>query len=987
MLRGCWLAAVLLSLPLAADDLALVPIGASWRWFKGRAEPSSPPEAWRQPGFNDWGWALAPSGFAFDYWGYEATVIYDSPRDYSSVYFRRQFSVDNPTNITWLILRVGYDGGFVAYLNGVEILRRGLPGEPGGTVPHDAPAEYHAGGTPEELDVTPFAPLLTPGFNTLAIQWHNSMPTYYGAAFVPELAANFTRGPFVQNTSTDHQQIIWKTPLAGDTVVEFGQTPALGLRYADPAPVTNHVAILTNLAAGTTYYYRVSTTANGATASSLLTAFKTLKLSGPLTFVLAADIGRGSLAQYAIAQVMENAHPDLVLLAGDIIYPYLTAARADFRCFSVYRNLMRTTPFFITAGNHDVVYTGQRDYLDLFYLPTNSVPPEVHQAAGTAPEAYYSFDHGEAHFVALFVPLLYGNYNLTNGSPQALWLEQDLAATTKPWKFIFLHHPVFSSGAHRHSDYNHNGIPDDLEVAGVLLPIAKRYGVQMILYGHDHVYERFNPVQGVHCMLSGGGGGTLYYLTKMVPESAQFWARYNCIKFTVDSDSLALEALDDKGGVFDTMFLRRTPPPRQVYAASWNSPVFELGRADDGDGNIVGQQFDFTGPAIPTMPGEFSNLGRVYVNYDHTCLYVGLEQTMFYADNNLFLFIESPRLPGVTSLAGLGNGIVDPEGEGADGLDFLENLSFTNFAPNLACILGDEFADGQFRSFVRTNQTALAGNGNPANPGETSLGLNIGQGAFRLEAGLGDVPGLRLQQFNRSPQSTPVPGEQNANFIKLAIPLSELALRPGDRLRLGAVVGGGAFCTNRELQTRYLDRSFLGYSLSGSGQAPVVLEGLEVELGPDLDPDGDGLLTEEELRLGTDPANPDTDGDGLPDGWELRFSFDPLSAAGVNGADGDPDGDGLTNAEEFAAGTDPREPQSGFRLAVAVLANGRVRVSWQAVPGRTYYLQQADSLGSAFTDLPGPGFPRVAVSTVESYEEPMPEPSAARFFRARLIRE
>jgi hypothetical protein len=254
---------------------------------------------------------------------------------------------------------------------------------------------------------------------------------------------------------------------------------------------------------------------------------------------------------------------------------------------------------------------------------------------------------------------------------------------------------------------------------------------------------------------------------------------------------------------------------------------------------------------------------------------------------------------------------------------------------------------------------------------------------------LSDVPGLRLQQFNRSPQTTLVKEEQNANFIKLAIPFSQLALQPGDRLRLGAVVGGGACSTNRELQTRYLDRSYLGYSLSGMGQGPVVLEGVEVQLGPDLDPDGDGLLTEEELRLGTDPTKADTDGDGLPDGWEVRYGFDPLSPTGVNGGDGDADGDGFTNAEEFAAGTDPRDPLSGFRLAIAVLANGRVRVFWQAVPGKKYHLQRADLLGSAFTDLPAPDFPRVAVSSVESYEEPEPVPgqSTARFFRVRLVQE
>ena len=70
-----------------------------------------------------------------------------------------------------------------------------------------------------------------------------------------------------------------------------------------------------------------------------------------------------------------------------------------------------------------------------------------------------------------------------------------------------------------------------------------------------------------------------------------------------------------------------------------------------------------------------------------------------------------------------------------------------------------------------------------------------------------------------------------------------------------------------------------------------------------LDPDGDGLSTETELALGTDPAEADSDGDGLSDGEEDRvFGTDPL--------DYDSDGDGAGDGDEVAAGTDPTDPES-----------------------------------------------------------------------------
>ena len=235
---------------------------------------------------------------------------------------------------------------------------------------------------------------------------------------------------------------------------------------------------------------------------------------------------------------------------------------------------------------------------------------------------------------------------------------------------------------------------------------------------------------------------------------------------------------------------------------------------------MTNQTFDFIGPPLCPRAGQFSNLGRVYVNNDATNLYLGLEQVMTYAGNNVFLFLESPRLTGVSSMRGVGNGISDPAGEGADGLDCLENLSFTNFTPSIGCLLGDEYADGQFRSFARSN-----------------LALNIGQGIFRLSAGLSNVPGVRLQQFNRSPNQIPatecgVTNEQSADFMELAIPLSELGgLQPGDVIKLGALVGGGGF--DAGTQKRQLDSSALGCFLSGSGLSNVVLEGVSVRLASD----------------------------------------------------------------------------------------------------------------------------------------------------------
>jgi hypothetical protein len=796
------LLALLVSTALG-DEVAMVRVGEGWRYFKGVGEPSTLERAWCGLDFDDSGWLEGRSGFTSCNYGYEATDLPDMPQNYLSVYLRKRFRLDDPSAVKWLVLRVDYDDGFVAYLNGTEIARRGLAGEVDTRVPFDAPAVPHRAGFAEEIDVSAFIPCLQAGENLLAIQAHNASLAYDRFVITPELLANFTRGPFLGEVASDHLKIIWKTPVAADSVVEFGSDPGLGRVVQSSVLTTNHVVTLTSLAPDTVYYYRVSSSDGFQTAVAPVATFRSLKAEGPIHFVVFGDSGTGVAAQYELAEVIRREEPELVLHTGDIGYPALTQGMIDLRCFSPYGAHMRSTPYYFSAGNHDLYFDYTPGvYVEALFLPTNSV---------TGNDLYYSFDHGNAHFVVLYEPLLYF-YTLTAGDPQYQWLTNDLAASSKPWKFLMFHVAFHSSSYHRDDDYNGNGTPDRIELRDLILPVAQRYGVQLIFTGHEHSLERFNPSHGVHTVTTAGGGASLYAMVERDVASCQFWRRYHCVRVHVDDDSLLLEALDTTGAVFDWMTIQRTPPPAQTWAAAWHSPVISSGAADDFDGNVTGQLFDFAGTPIPTLPGEFSNLGRFYVNNDGANLYIGIEQAMFYPSDNMFVFIASPRLSGVTNLVGLGNGIIDPMGQGADGLDCLENLQFDNFAPSIACVLGDEFADGQFRSFLR--------------PGAV---LNSGQGVFHLDMNLTDVPGAQVQQFNRSPQVAGEVGEQNANFIEVAIPLSELGgLQPGDVIQLGAVVGGAAFDPAR--QSRALDTSYLGTSLSGSGQAAVILGGVSVRM-------------------------------------------------------------------------------------------------------------------------------------------------------------
>jgi hypothetical protein len=833
MILRCLFVLVVHAACLDLSGASLVRVGEVCEYFKGVTEPPGPSGAWQLPGYNSAAWLKGPSGFSTVNGTFtEATTLGDYGPTYTTVFMRRSFQLTETNSVKWLTLRVDYNDGFVAYLNGKEVARRNMPAGPVGA--SSAAAGVHNRGVPEDIDISAYRNLLVKGENVLAISIHGDGSGFdYYFCLTPELRSNFSRGPVLQNASSNSVQVIWKTVSPGSGMVEFGTSTNLGRAVLDPVNQGLHAVVLTGLFPDTLYYYRVSSTIGNEVATSEIESFRTFKTSGKISFVLAGDLGAGLTLQYNVAQVMKSQAPDLVIQVGDIIYPWFSAALADIRHFSIYEPQMKNTPFFYAIGNHDS-YFNPVDYYNTFYLPTNKV---------TGAEQYYSFDHGDAHFVMLNSDLQAGA-KYEPGSDQYNWLEADLAATRKPWKFLFFHHTMRTSSYHSVDDYDGNGELDTLQLQRSFGTLAAKYGVKVVFNAHDHIYEKMLPMNGVYNVTSGGGGALLYALSSLRPDSAQFWVQNHCVKVSIDGSTLALQAIDLFGNLMDSMNISLAAPTNE-FSSVWSTPELTSKGADDGDGNIVGQKFDFEGQGIASVTGEFSNLGRLFVSNDRTNLYLGLKDVMIGPDQNVFLFIESPRLKGVTNMINIGNGLVDPDGQGADGLDFLGNLSFTNFSPVVGCILGDEFADDHYRYFER--------------PG---LNLNVGQGVFYLDAGITDVPGIQIQQYNRNPQTgATMGGEQNANFIEVGIPLSALgSIKGGDTIKIGGVVGLGGFNTNKNTQSRELDTAFVGLKMYGHGQNNVLLEPLTIKLSTQPIP------TEVRLQIARGRA---------PNGYQISWSTNP----------------------------------------------------------------------------------------------------------------
>lgn len=199
--------------------------------------------------------------------------------------------------------------------------------------------------------------------------------------------------------------------------------------------------------------------------------------AGSVRLAVIGDFGTGEQPQIDVAQQMEKsrgAFPfEFVITLGDNIYTGTQPSDFDEHFAVPYKALLDAgVQFYAALGNHDK--TNER-----FYQP-------FHMNGAT----YYTYKKGPVHFFVL-------DSNYVN-PPQISWLQTELrAAGNGAWKICYFHHPLYSS-AKFHGP--------NLDLRKVLEPLLVKYGVDVVLAGHDHVYERVRPQQGIYYFTEGASG-------------------------------------------------------------------------------------------------------------------------------------------------------------------------------------------------------------------------------------------------------------------------------------------------------------------------------------------------------------------------------------------------------------------------------------------------------------------------------------------------
>ena len=334
----------------------------------------------------------------------------------------------------------------------------------------------------------------------------------------------FSRAPYVQLATPNSIHILWRTVDSIDPIVRYGlkideltgridEEHILKRRVADsdkdleesreplhsgPEDTRQFEAEITGLQPGKRYYYAIYDDDERLTPEDESYHFHTQpdpNAEPDAYFWVVGDSGTGKERQSEVHESMlkyteEQGRPiDFYLHVGDMAYTKGTDDQFQRKFFKMYEETLRHTVVWPAMGNHEGDASdgakGIGPYYDAYHCPTKG------EAGGVASghESYYSFDHGRIHFIVL------NSFDVDRAASGAMagWLKEDLSRTQADWLIAYWHHPPYTKGTHD-SDKESKLI----EMREIFMPILESHGVDLVLTGHSHIYERSMLMDGAY---------------------------------------------------------------------------------------------------------------------------------------------------------------------------------------------------------------------------------------------------------------------------------------------------------------------------------------------------------------------------------------------------------------------------------------------------------------------------------------------------------
>jgi predicted phosphodiesterase len=261
-------------------------------------------------------------------------------------------------------------------------------------------------------------------------------------------------------------------------------------------------------------------------------------------FVAIGDMGTGDKPQFDVARQMElyreKVNYGFVIMLGDNIYGGHSPSDFQRKFEQPYKPLLDAgIKFYASLGNHD------DPEVEISYKPFNMNG-----------QRYYTFTKGDVEFFALD-----SNYM----DPKQLdWLTKELQNSKAKWKIAYFHHPLYSD-ARTHGS--------DLDLRARLQPLFELYKVNVVLSGHDHVYERLKPQGGIYYFVEGDSGQLRRGDLRPNHDSdADNDTDRSFMLIEITADKFYFQVITGDGRTIDSGALPRQTTPAPAVAGSQKQP-------------------------------------------------------------------------------------------------------------------------------------------------------------------------------------------------------------------------------------------------------------------------------------------------------------------------------------------------------------------------------------------------------------------------------
>jgi acid phosphatase type 7 len=367
-------------------------------------------------------------------------------------------------------------------------------------------------------------------------------------SFEPTLESvqRFVARPYLQFITRDSATIMCETSRPCIATIEYGTQLPYTMKFESGEPSRMHEMVLQGLSPQTPYFYRVRCRNEDGTelVGDDLTFQTVVDAQTPFAFAVIGDTQKNKPVIERLQAFAFSQRPNFEIHLGDVVDKGADRAEWTQELLEASWPLMSRICMYPAIGNHEENHS---NYYTYFSLP--------------GPEYRYTYTYGNAQFFVIDT-----NKPVDPESEQYRWLDRELAASTAVWKFVYHHHPVYSSDEDDYGDtYKGPSTYGDMRLRP-LAALYEKHGVDISFNGHIHAYERTWPIRegrvdmsrGVRYISSGGGGGGL---ESTGPNRSWFSQRvyrgHHMCTVMISGKTLVLQAFDLEGRLFDTMEINK----------------------------------------------------------------------------------------------------------------------------------------------------------------------------------------------------------------------------------------------------------------------------------------------------------------------------------------------------------------------------------------------------------------------------------------------